>query len=104
MRSRTIVEARQADFHAEEGGHPKLLFQRFHIHVVVACHPDFAKGLEPSRREHLDIVSGSGYIAVFGAVGAADNEVGDVRGEVELDGGAHVGTDGGELGLRKQSR
>lgn len=94
----TIVEARQADFQAEEDGHAKLLFQRFDVDVVVACHPALAERLEPGGQEDLDVLAGFGDIAVFGAVDAADDEVGDVRGEVELDGGAHVRADGGELG------
>jgi hypothetical protein len=52
-----------------------LGFQDRHVEVVGAFEPDLTHCLEPCRRQHLDVLPALGYIAVFGAVGAADDEV-----------------------------
>ena len=81
-----------------------LCLQRSQIHVVVAFHPHLSQRLEPCRREHFDVFSALCDIAVFGALGAANDEVRYVRSEVELDGSAHLRPEGRELCLVKEVR
>jgi hypothetical protein len=56
----------------------------------VSFQPNLPHGLEPRRREDLDVFPAFGDIAVFGAVGAANDEVRNVRSKVEFDGCAQV--------------
>jgi hypothetical protein len=67
-----------------------LRLQGRHVEVVGAFEPELAHCLEPRGRKHLDVLPALGDIAVFGAVGAAHDEVRYVGGEVELDGCAEV--------------
>jgi hypothetical protein len=71
----TIVKAGQTYPQSEECWDSMLGFQGRHVEVVGSLEPDLAHCLEPCRRKHLDILPALGDIAVFGAVGAADNEV-----------------------------
>lgn len=96
----TVVEACEAYLQPGEGRHAVLLFQRGHVQVVIARHPYLPQRLEPFWGEDLDIVAGLGDIAVFGAVGTTNNEVGYVRSEVELNGRAHLRANSCEFRLR----
>lgn len=95
---RTVVKAGKADFQPVEGRQPVLLLKRRNVHVV-PFHPHGAHCLEPFRAEHLDVLPRLGDVAVLCAVDAADDEMGDVRGEIELDGGAHLRANIGKRGL-----
>ena len=52
--------------------------ERSQIEVVVAFHPDLPERLKPCWREHLDVLPALCDIAVLGALGAANDEVGYV--------------------------
>ena len=93
----TVVEASEAYLEAKKSRHAVFLFQCCHIQIVVSTHPDLAESLEPCGGENLDIVAGLCDIAIFGAVDAADDQVGNVRSEVKLDGRAHLRANGSEL-------
>ena len=97
----TVVEASEAYPKTKKSRHAIFLFQCCHIQIVVSTHPDLAESLEPCGGENLDVVAGFCDIAIFGAVDAADDEVGNIRSEVKLDGRAHLRANGCELGLHR---
>lgn len=74
----TIFESRQTDLQPEECRYPMLRLQCSYVQVIVTFEPDLPHGLKPRGREHFDIFSSSGDIAIFVAVDAADDEVGYV--------------------------
>jgi hypothetical protein len=97
--TRTVVEACEANLEPEEGRQAVSVLESSQVHFVFALEPDMAQCLEPGRGQDLDVFSALCNIAVFGAVGAADNEVRYVRGEIKLDGSAHLGGNASELRL-----
>jgi hypothetical protein len=94
----TIIKARQANLQAVESGQAVLLFECFHIHIT-PFHPFCAHGLQPSREQHTNVLAALCDIAVLVAARIPNDEMRYVRGQIELDGRAHLRANRAELCL-----
>lgn len=95
---RTIVEAGQAYSQPVESGKPVLKLERGHVNIA-ALHPLGAHSLQPCWQQDANIVTRLCNVAVLCATGISDDEMGNVRGQIELDGRAHLCANGAEFRL-----
>lgn len=81
-----------------EGLKLPAVLQRSKVELLV-LHPQCPHGVDPAGRHGLDVGPFLGDVAVLGRVVVADDEVGDVGGQIVLVDAAHVGSALGNLAL-----